>query len=106
MVVEPSTGRLKAARLAWGASMSHAPIKRSTRRRPRRRDRHPEPGGLEPGFVVELIRRLRRVRRLAGGDVVEVAPGLGDRESNERTLAVAVRNLKATIAAALGIWAG
>lgn len=56
--------------------------------------------------MVELIRRLRRVRRLAGGDVVEVAPGLGDRESNERTLAVAVRNLKATIAAALGIWAG
>jgi agmatinase len=63
----------------------------------------PEPGGLEPAFVVELIRRLGREVGLAGGDVMEVAPELGDAVSTDRTMAVAVRYLKETIAATLGI---
>jgi agmatinase len=66
----------------------------------------PEPGGLEPAFVVDLIRHLGREVGLAGGDVMEVAPELGDAASIERTMTVAVRYLKETIAAALGIDAG
>ena len=34
----------------------------------------PERGGLEPEFVVELVRRLGREVGLVGGDVMEVAP--------------------------------
>ena len=34
----------------------------------------PEPNGLEPDFVVELVRRLGREVGLLGGDVMEVAP--------------------------------
>jgi agmatinase len=63
----------------------------------------PEPGGLEPEFVVELIRLLGREVGLAGGDVMEVAPDLGGPAASERTLAVAVRYLRETIAATLGI---
>jgi agmatinase len=66
----------------------------------------PEPGGLEPAFVVELIRRVGREIGLAGGDVMEVAPELGDRASTDRTLDVAVRYLKETIAATLGVESG
>jgi agmatinase len=66
----------------------------------------PEPGGLAPAFVVELIRRLGRDIGLAGGDVMEVAPELGDAASREQTLAVAVRYLVETLAATLGIDAG
>jgi agmatinase len=63
----------------------------------------PEPGGLEPGFVVALVRRLGRALGLAGGDVMEVAPELGGPASTDRTLDVAVRYLRETIAATLGI---
>jgi agmatinase len=63
----------------------------------------PEPGGLEPAFVVELVRLLGREVGLAGGDVMEVAPGLGGPAATERTLAVATRYLRETIAATLGI---
>lgn len=63
----------------------------------------PEAGGLEPGFVVELVRRLGREIGLAGGDVMEVAPGIAATpEGNARTLSLAVRYLKETLAAALG----
>ena len=62
----------------------------------------PEPGGLTPDFVVELIRRLGRDVGLIGGDVVEVAPPLGPTpESTKRTVALAVRYLRETIDAAL-----
>jgi guanidinobutyrase len=63
----------------------------------------PEPRGLEPGFVVELIRRLGREVGLVGGDVMEVAPPLahGDGEPG-RTLSLAARYLRETAAAALG----
>jgi arginase family enzyme len=63
----------------------------------------PEPDGLEPDFVVELIRRLGREVGLVGGDVVEVAPALLARpDSGVRTVALAVRYLRETIMAALG----
>jgi arginase family enzyme len=63
----------------------------------------PEPAGLAPGFVVDLVRRLGRECRLAGGDVMEVAPSLA-RGAGEpaRTLALAVRYLRETAAATLG----
>jgi agmatinase len=63
----------------------------------------PEPGGLDPAFVVELIRRVRATLPLAGGDVMEVAPTLarGPGEPG-RTLSVAARYLRETAAAVLG----
>jgi agmatinase len=57
----------------------------------------PEGGGLEPDFVVELIRRLGKENRLIGGDIMEVAPPLGRPDSP--TLATAVRYLRETVAA-------
>jgi agmatinase len=63
----------------------------------------PEPGGLDPELVVALVSRLGREVGLAGGDVMEVAPGIAETpEGNARTLALAVRYLRATLAAALG----
>ncbi|MCC6555032.1 MAG: arginase family protein [Polyangiaceae bacterium] len=63
----------------------------------------PEPGGLEPDFVVELIRRLGREVGLIGGDVMEVAPALGRTpESTARTLALAARYLRETLLAVTG----
>ncbi len=63
----------------------------------------PEPGGLEAGFVVELVRRLGREFVLAGGDVMEVAPSLGRGPGEPaRTLALAARYLRETAAAATG----
>ena len=62
----------------------------------------PEPGRLTPEFLVELIRRLGREIGLIGGDVMEVAPMLRPRaDSGERTVALAVRYLRETIAAML-----
>lgn len=63
----------------------------------------PEPGGLDAAFVSELVARLGREVGLAGGDVMEVAPPLahGDGEP-ERTLSLAARYLRETVAAALG----
>ena len=57
----------------------------------------PEPGGLTPDFVVELIRRLGKSVGVIGGDVMEVAPPL--RDSAERTLDLAVRYLRETFGA-------
>ena len=63
----------------------------------------PEPGGLAPEFVIELIRRLGREVGLAGGDVMEVAPSLAQGEGEPaRTLALAAGYLRETAAAALG----
>jgi agmatinase len=63
----------------------------------------PEAGGLEPGFVVELVRRLGREVGLAGGDVMELAPELGRTpEGNARTVALSAGYLRETIDAALG----
>jgi agmatinase len=63
----------------------------------------PEPGGLLPDFVVELIRRLGQEIGLAGGDVMEVAPGIaGAPGGTDPTDANAVRSMPVTLAAALG----
>ena len=63
----------------------------------------PEPEGLAPDFVVELVRRLGREVGLAGGDVMEVAPGAAPTPAGtERTLSTAVRYLRETIAAITG----
>ncbi|MBS2012957.1 MAG: arginase family protein [Deltaproteobacteria bacterium] len=62
----------------------------------------PEPGGLEPDFLVALIRRLGREVGILGGDVMEVAPPLRDKpDSTERTVGLAVRYLRETIEAVL-----
>lgn len=62
----------------------------------------PEPGGLHPDFVVELIRRLGREVGILGGDIMEVAPPLQDKpDSRERTVALGAMYFYETIAAAL-----
>jgi len=62
----------------------------------------PEPNGLEPDFVVALIRRLGETIGILGGDVMEVAPPLRDKpDSTERTVGLAVRYLRETIGAVL-----
>jgi agmatinase len=64
----------------------------------------PEPGGLEPDFVVALIRRIGETVGLIGGDIMEVAPPLRDKpDSTERTVKLAVRYLHETLAAVLRI---
>jgi arginase family enzyme len=63
----------------------------------------PEPGGLDPELVVALVRRLGAEIGLAGGDVMEVAPGIAATpEGSARTVSLAVRYLRETLAAALG----
>lgn len=62
----------------------------------------PEPDGLDPDWLVELIRRLGREVGLLGGDVVEVAPAITPTpESAPRTLKLAARYLRETVDAAL-----
>jgi agmatinase len=62
----------------------------------------PEPEGLDPEWLVELIRRLGREVGLIGGDVMEVAPPLGPTpEAAARTVDLAVRYLRETIEAVL-----
>lgn len=60
----------------------------------------PEPDGLSPDFVVDLIRRLGREFVLVGGDLMEVAPPLRDRP--DVTLDVSVRYVRETLSAILG----
>jgi arginase family enzyme len=63
----------------------------------------PEPAGLAPEVVSELIGRLGREVGLAGGDVMEVAPHLARTAGGgPRTVALAARYLVETMDAALG----
>lgn len=63
----------------------------------------PEPTGLEPDWVLELVHRLGEGPGILGGDVMELAPDLGRTpEATERSLAVAARYWVATVEAALG----
>ena len=63
----------------------------------------PEPGGLDAAWVSALIARLGREFRVVGGDVMEVAPPLASGGGEPaRTLALAARYLRQTLAAALG----
>jgi arginase family enzyme len=61
----------------------------------------PEPGGVSPEFLVELIRRLGAEVSLCAGDVVEVAPALARNPSDDRTLTLAARYTRETLAAML-----
>lgn len=64
----------------------------------------PEPLGLEPDFVVELIRRLGREVGILGGDIMEVAPALRPKpDSERRTVGLAVQYLEETIHGALNL---
>ena len=63
----------------------------------------PEAGGLEPDFLVELIARLGREVGILGGDVMEVAPPVQRTPGGgARTIALAVRYLRATLDAIVG----
>jgi agmatinase len=62
----------------------------------------PEPLGLEPEWLVELIRRLGKEIGVVGGDVMEVAPPLGSAPGEgEKTVALAARYFRETVQAAL-----
>ena len=62
----------------------------------------PEPRGLEPDFVLELIARLGREVPFCAGDVMEVAPPIARTpDGAARTLDVAVRYARATVDALL-----
>jgi agmatinase len=62
----------------------------------------PEPGGLEPDFVIELIRRLGREIGLCAGDVMEVAPPVQrTADGAARTTALAARYARETLDALL-----
>jgi agmatinase len=60
----------------------------------------PEPDGLTPEFVVDLIRRLGADIGMIGGDIMEVAPPLRDKP--DVTVGLAVRYLRETMTAILG----
>jgi agmatinase len=57
----------------------------------------PEPFGLRPDFVVELIRRLGKELVILGADVMEVAPPL--RDDPTTTVSLAVRYLRESLTA-------
>lgn len=61
----------------------------------------PEPGGLSPEFVLELIRRLGKDVGMLGGDVMEVAPRVAS-PAPDHTLNVATQYLVETMRASLG----
>jgi arginase family enzyme len=56
----------------------------------------PEPDGLDPEFLVELIRRLGARAGLVGGDIMEVAPPLGPADG-ARTVELAARYTRETL---------
>jgi guanidinobutyrase len=60
----------------------------------------PEPNGLEPEWVRELILRLGKEVGLVGGDVMEVAPGLARRHDGV-TVALASDYVRDTLHALL-----
>lgn len=63
----------------------------------------PETGGVDPSFIEVLLEQLGHHIGVIGGDVMELAPLLGDRpDSRERTVRIATRYLRQTLAAILG----
>lgn len=62
----------------------------------------PEPRGLSPEFLVALMRRMAEEFSVIGGDVMEVAPPLGESpEATTTTIQLAVRYLRETLTAIL-----
>lgn len=63
----------------------------------------PEPAGLSPEFLVELIRRLAKNFDVIGGDLMEVAPAMQRHEGGrERTVSLGARYLRETLNAMHG----
>jgi arginase family enzyme len=63
----------------------------------------PEPDGLTPQWLMQLIERLGQDVGVLGGDVTEVAPSLGPTSADtQHTVSLAARYFKATVRAALG----
>jgi agmatinase len=63
----------------------------------------PEPWGLEPEWLVKLIRRLGAEFGLCGGDIMEVAPPLRQiKRGAGKTTRLAARYLREQLAAGLG----
>ena len=63
----------------------------------------PEVGGVDPSFIERLIGLLGKEIGLIGGDVMELAPLLGETpQSGERTVRIATDYLRHTMAAILG----
>lgn len=60
----------------------------------------PEPDGLDPSWVCELIRRLGSEVGLVGADVMEVAPLLG-KDGGRRTVELAARYVRQSLDALL-----
>jgi agmatinase len=64
----------------------------------------PEPWGLEPEWVLRLIRRLGAEIGLCGGDIMEVAPPLRQiPRGAHKTTTLAARYLRETIASTLHV---
>ena len=64
----------------------------------------PEPWGLDPEWLLKLIRRLGAEIGLCGGDIMEVAPPLSQiPRGAHKTTALAARYFYATMAATLGV---
>lgn len=64
----------------------------------------PEPWGLEPDWVLKLIRRLGSEIGLLGGDIMEVAPPLRQiPRGAQKTTVLAARYLRETIASTLRV---
>jgi len=61
----------------------------------------PEPGGVTPEFIVELIRRLGREVGVCAADVVEVAPTLARDPHDDRTVRLAARYVRESFDAML-----
>ena len=60
----------------------------------------PEPDGLDPDWVSELILRLGREVGLVGADLMEVAPGLG-KDGGKSTVALGARYVRQSLEALL-----
>jgi arginase family enzyme len=67
----------------------------------------PETGGVTPAFIEALIDALGEQIGLVGGDVMELAPLLGERaDSRERTVNIATSYLRRTLRAILNSFPG
>jgi len=62
----------------------------------------PEPDGLTPAFVRELIRRVGAAFPLLGADIVEVAPPVGSPEDARATADIAATYMRDSLAALAG----
>lgn len=62
----------------------------------------PEPNGLTPEFVLELIEGAAQIAPIEAADLVEVAPTIGSPADAQKTLTVAARYLERTLQVLVG----